>query len=105
MSFEQGQAQHAFTLRVWHAKVVVQLSMCCGLSSGVHRTVRRWRWRLADAAACGASSSCSCTVASMAPVTTRLQRHCAALACCTIHLITGHGKAHSVTVEQRPAFH
>ena len=64
---------HTFTLLVWHVNVVVRLSICCGLSSGVQRTVRRCRWRLADAAAFGASSSCSCTVASIAPVTTRLQ--------------------------------
>ena len=74
-ALQQGRVWRTFTRLVWHEKVVVRLSMCCGLSSGVQRTVRRWRWRLADAAACGASSSCSCTMASIAPVTTRLQCH------------------------------
>ena len=47
----------AFTRLVWQVNLVVWLSICCGLSSGVQRTVWRCRWRLVNTDASGASSS------------------------------------------------
>ena len=74
---------------------MVLLLMCCGLSSGVHLTVRLCLWRLATAGPRGASSSCSWTVVSMPPVTTRLlpehgrKRTPKMLAVCSVRSIAG----------------